>query len=142
MGEAGSLLAGDLDKRIAKYIVEHREEIRENLYNDLFLRALESAVPDADELLRRAAEATIEKTVEVKGSEPGIDAGTLVEWLGRYRDYADDERYASLSAFTRLVLLDSMLRGDAWIDEVRQHDVVVATGEGVRFRLSRFGFLD
>ncbi len=140
MGEAGSLIAEGLYKQVAKYIVEHSVETV-NPYNELFLRALESVTPNAAELLYRAAETTIEKTVEVKGYEPGIDAGTLVEWLGRYRDYADDAELATVSVFTRLTLLDAMLRGDAWIDQVGQNLVVIETEGGSRFTLTKSGIL-
>ncbi len=140
MSEMVSLIGGDVVRKVTQYIVEHGTESA-NPYNMLFVKALSSVIPNAHELIFNAAQTTVGKTIEVKGEEPDIDARTLAEWLSRYRGYADDASLTSAFVFARLVLLEAMLRGDAWVDQVGQNMVVIATEGGGKFKLTKFGVL-
>ncbi len=135
-----SLIAGDIYRRVAEYIVTHSSESI-HPYNNLFYKALSNAIPNAAELIYRAAQKTIEKTIEVKGSEPDVSVNTLVEWLSRYRFHGDDLDTTSALVFARLVLLESMLQGMAWVDQVGQGMVVIAVEGGSKYKLTRFGVL-
>lgn len=136
--ECVNLLDKDIPKKVTEYIVRHYNR-SVNPYNTLFIDALSSIVSNASEVLLKASQKTIEKTTEVKGHEPDIDAITLSTWLSRYRLYADNYDITSILVFARLVLLNSMIRGLVWIENVGQNMVVFRTEGGSRFTLTKFG---